>query len=173
MSASRSSASAASSSSARSLSARAEALGAEIDVLHGELTAARDEPVRWAGFRCEMASGPLREAAGELRDTAADLDRIAAAAAPGTSSVQWGACPEHGNTLVSGGGRTWCRDTGCKRTWRYDRVGPPCTEPVRWRMIDQHGGAILVCHGHAVAVRAALEHMRIVPLAVEWRKGQG
>lgn len=82
-------------SQARSLAARAEALAGEIDALHREMKASGDDPVRLAGFRCDTASGSLRGAAEELRDTAADLERIAAAPAPGTCSVQWGACPDH------------------------------------------------------------------------------
>jgi hypothetical protein len=159
-------------SQARSLAARAEALAAEIDALHREMRAAGDDPVRLAGFRCDAASGSVCQAASELRDTATDLDRIAAAAVPGTCSVQWGACPDHGNTLSTSSGRTWCRHPACTRTWDHDRGGLPCAEPVRWRMIDQHGDAILVCHGHAVAVRSSLEHLRLVPLAVELPRGR-
>jgi outer membrane murein-binding lipoprotein Lpp len=157
---------------ARSLAARAEALAAEIDALRRDLRAAGDHPVRLAGFRCDAASGSVRQAAGELRDTAADLERIAAAAAPGTCSVQWGACPDHGNTLSGSGGRTWCRHADCTRTWDHDRVGLPCAEPVRWRMIDRHGDAVLMCHGHAFALRACLEHLHLVPLAVQWPRGR-
>lgn len=154
-------------SQARRLATRAEALAAEIDTLHREMKAAGDDPVRLAGFRYDTASGSVRQSAGELRDTAADLERIANAAAPGTCSVQWGACPDHGNTLTSSGGRTWCHHATCERMWDYDRVGLPCAEPARWRMIDRHGDVALVCQGHAVALRASLDHLRLVPLAVE------
>jgi hypothetical protein len=159
-------------SQARSLAARAEELAAEICTLHRYMRAAGDDPVRPAAFHCVTASGSVSQAAGELRDTAADLERIAAAAAPCTCFVQWEVCPDHGNTLASSRGRTWCRHGGCERIWDYDRVGLPCAEPVRWRMIDRHGDAILVCHGHAAALRASLEHLHIVPLAVEWPRGR-
>jgi hypothetical protein len=41
---------------AASLAIRAEALADEIDALHRDIRAACDEPVRWAGFRCDTAS---------------------------------------------------------------------------------------------------------------------
>jgi len=44
--------------------------------------------------------GSAREIAASPRDTADDLDRIAAAAVPGTCPVLWGACPEHGSTRM-------------------------------------------------------------------------
>jgi hypothetical protein len=39
-------------------------------------------------------------------------------------------------------------------------------------MIDQHGDAVVVCHGHAIDLRARLERVRIVPLAVELPRGR-
>lgn len=152
---------------ARDLAARAEALAAEIAVLHRDIRAAEPEPVRRAGFRCETAVGWVREAAGYLQETSADLDRISAASTPGTYSIPWGVCPEHGNTLVSSGGKTLCREVSCTRAWDYDRLGLPCAEPALWRMIDRHGDTLVVCHGHAVDLRACLERVRVVPLAVE------
>jgi hypothetical protein len=47
---------------ALSLAMRAEALADEIDALHREVRAARDEPLRRAGFRCDTASGWMRQA---------------------------------------------------------------------------------------------------------------
>jgi len=70
----------------RELAAHAEALASAITTLHDAIRAAQDESVRRAGFRCDTATGWTREAAGELHDTAGDLDRIAAAAAPLTST---------------------------------------------------------------------------------------
>lgn len=157
---------------ARELAQRAEALAAEIDALHLYIRAAGDEGVRRTGFRFDAARGSVRQAAAELRDTVADLDRIAASAAPGTCSVQWGGCPAHGNTLISSGGRTWCRNATCEQAWDYDGVGLPCTDPVRWKLIDQYGDGVLVCHGHAVDARGRLESAHLVPVGVEWRKGQ-
>ncbi len=154
----------------RGLAAQADALAAEIDALHQDIRTA-DEVVHRAAFRCATAIGSVRHAARELGDTAADLDRIAAAAVAGTCSVPWGACPEHGNTLVSSGGRTWCRDASCSRTWDYDRGSLPCTEPARWTVTDQDGGTAMMCDGHTLAARVSLDGARAVPL-VACRKRQ-
>jgi hypothetical protein len=150
--------------------ARAEVLAAEIDTLHSDMNAAGNASVRRAAFRCATATESARQAAAALRDTAADLDRIATGMLPGTCSVPWGACPEHGNTLVSSGGRSWCRSAGCGRSWDHDRGGLPCTGPAQWRITDRHAGALLVCDGHAVAARTSLDGAQIVLLAA-FRKG--
>ena len=83
---------AAAASRALSLAIRAEALADEIDALHRDIRAAGDEPVRWAGFRCDTASGGMRQVGTELHDTAGQLGRIAAAMKPGACSlVVWAA----------------------------------------------------------------------------------
>jgi hypothetical protein len=51
---------------ALSLAVRAAALADEIDALHRDIRAARDEPVRRAGFRCDTAIGWMRQASTEL-----------------------------------------------------------------------------------------------------------
>jgi hypothetical protein len=94
---------AAAASRALSLAIRALALANEIDALQRDIRAARDEPVRRAGFRCDTAIGWMRQASAELQDTSDHLDRIAAAMKPGACPVPWGVCPEHGNTLTSTG----------------------------------------------------------------------
>jgi hypothetical protein len=99
---------AAAASRALSLAIRAEALADEIDALHRDIRAAGDEPVRWAGFRCDTASGGMRQVGTELHDTAGQLGRIAAAMKPGACAVPWGVCPRHGSTLTSTDGKTWC-----------------------------------------------------------------
>jgi hypothetical protein len=149
---------------ARELAARAEALASAISTLHNDIRAAHDASVHRAGFRCDTAIGCAREAARELRDTASDLDRIAAAALPGTCAVPWGVCPEHGNTLTSNGGRTWCRDAHCDRTWSYDHVGLPCTEPVRWTVTDQDGDTVFMCDSHALDATKRLDGAQAAPL---------
>jgi hypothetical protein len=113
---------------------RAAAPADEIGALHHDIRTARDEPVHRAGFRCDTALGWVMQASTELADTAYHLDRIAAATKPGACLVPWGVCPEHGNTLTSTGRKTWCRETGCGRTWTYDRGGLPYIEPARWRL---------------------------------------
>lgn len=106
----------------RELAAKAQALAAGIAARDQDIRTA-DEAVRRAGFRCCTAIGSVRQAARDLRGTAADLDRIATAAVPGTCCVPRGAHQEHGNTLISNGGRTWCRDAACRRKWNYGRGG--------------------------------------------------
>jgi outer membrane murein-binding lipoprotein Lpp len=155
----------------RKLAAHAEAVASAIAELHHDVQAAHDDSARRAGFRCDTAIGCAREAAaGELRDTAADLDRTTAAAALGTCPVPWGVCPEHGNTLTSSGGRTWCRDARCDRTWSYDRTGLPCTEPVRWTVTDQHRDTVVMCDGHTLDAANRLDGTRTAPLPAAHRK---
>lgn len=155
---------------ARELAARAQDLAAAIKTYHRALQAAGWEPVRRAGFQCDTAAGWARQAAAELAGTAARLDRIAAAAAPGTCEVPWGACPVHGATLAGSGGRSWCRTAGCGRAWDYDRDGLPCTEPARWRVTDQDGDSGPMCDGHATDARRRLDGARITPLPGRGRR---
>jgi hypothetical protein len=149
---------------ARELAARAQDLAAAIRTYHRTLQAAGWEPVRRAGFQCDTAAGYARQAGAELLDTAARLDRVAAAAAPGTCEVGWGACPVHGATLADSGGRSWCRASGCGREWDYDRDGLPCTEPARWLVTDAAGDSGAMCDGHAKDARRRLDGARITPL---------
>jgi hypothetical protein len=155
---------------ARGLASRADALAAKIAALHHDIRAAEGEPVRSAGFRCNTAAASMRQAAGELRDTAADLDRISAASAPGTCSIPWGVCPEHGNTLVSTAGRTWCRELGCQRRWDHDRVASPCAEAARWTITDQCGGTSVMCDGHVLDAARRIQGSRMAPLVTAERK---
>jgi len=74
---------------ALSLAMRAGALADEIDALHRDICAARDEPVHWAGLRCDTASGWMRQAGTQLHDTAGHLGRIAAAMKPGACAIPW------------------------------------------------------------------------------------
>jgi hypothetical protein len=153
------------------LADRAEALAREIAVLHQRIRAADDESVRRAGFRCLTTVDWLRQVADELRDASADLYRIrAATTAPGTCSVPWGACPDHGNTLISTGGMAWCRDLGCQRQWNYDRVALPCAEPARWTITDQCGGTGVMCNGHALDATSRIEGARVAPLLAAERR---
>jgi hypothetical protein len=146
------------------LAARAETLAADLYALRRGVIAGGDEGVRRTSFRCDAATCSVRQAAADLRNTAADLDHVAASVGHG--------CPEHGDSLISSCGRTWCCDAACERTWDCDRVDLPCSEPVRRKLIDQPGDAVPVRHGHAVAACARPESTQVVPLAVEWREAQ-
>ena len=146
---------------ALSLAIRIEALADDIDALHGDIRAARNEAVRRTGFRCDTALAWLRQASAELQETADQLDRVANAMKPGACAVPWGVCPEHGNTLTSSGRKAWCRVPDCGRTWNYDRVGLPCIEPARWAVTDMHGARSVMCDGHALDASKRLEGARV------------
>jgi outer membrane murein-binding lipoprotein Lpp len=148
----------------RELAAQAKTLAGAIDALKADFRACGDEPVRRTGFRCDATAGWARQAAAGLEETADDLDRVAAASVPGTCEIPWGVCPEHGATLRSSGGRTWCGATMCHREWAYNRMDLPCTGPARWRVTDQQGAARLVCDGHALDARARLVGAILRPL---------
>jgi hypothetical protein len=79
-------------------------------------------------------------------------------------------CREHGNTLTSTDGRSWCRDASCAQTWSYDRTGLPCTEPARWTVTDQHGNTMVTCDGHALDAAQRLSGARTAPLPRARRK---
>jgi hypothetical protein len=148
----------------RALAGQAEALAAAIAAAHGGFRARDSEdPVRRAGFRLSDAARQARAVAAGLHETAADLARIAARP-PGSCVIPWGVCPEHGNTLTSTGGKTWCTTPRCGRAWGHDRLAMPCAEPARWKLTDQHGAEALLCDGHALDARNRLEGAMVVPL---------
>jgi hypothetical protein len=140
---------------ARELAAQADALMDALKAFQAGFRACDDEPARRAGFRLDVARGYAAQIAADLSETAADLDRVAAARAPGTCKIPWGVCPEHGNTLTGTGGRSWCKRSRCGRQWDYDRGGLPCTEPAAWTWVAPYGTA-QVCQGHAAEIRAQL-----------------
>jgi hypothetical protein len=80
----------------------------------------------------------------------------------GTCGVQWGVCPEHGQTLRASGGICWC--TVCGRTWAFDRLGEKCPEPASAVVRDLLGDEVAVCHGHALAARVRLVGCAVVEL---------
>jgi hypothetical protein len=145
----------------RELAQEAEALATAIGQAHSGLRASDEEFIRRSGFRLEDAAGAARGVASELRDTASDLDRFAARPAD-ACEIPWGACPEHGGTLTSTGGRTTCQ--ACGRTWDYDRLTMPCEEPARWILTDSGGDSSRVCDGHACDARTRLEGARLTRL---------
>lgn len=78
------------------------------------------------------------------------------AADPGLCGVPWGVCPDHGNTLRSSGGESWCKTPGCGRRWSYDRLGVPCTDPVAAIVTDAAGETRRWCLGHTRDAERAL-----------------
>jgi hypothetical protein len=77
-------------------------------------------------------------------------------------SAQWGVCPTHGNTLSSSGGRTWCRQAGCGRTWPGSRVARHCDEPAEVVVADQAGDTMQLCAGHWTDARLRMVGARLV-----------
>jgi hypothetical protein len=77
-------------------------------------------------------------------------------------SAQWGVCPEHGNTLSSSGGRSWCRRAGCGRTWPGSRVSAHCDEPAMVVVVDQADAQLRLCAGHWADARTRLVGARVV-----------
>lgn len=140
----------------RDLATQAEALAAAITDALKDFRAHADEPVRRAGFRLGDAAGAARSIAAEMTATAGDLARLAARP-EGSCAMPWGVCPDHGNTLRSSGGRTWCEHPSCGNVWTYDRTWIPCEEPARWRLKDSAGDGAEVCDGHAADARERLD----------------
>lgn len=142
----------------RALADEAVQLAGRIQTTLDRMRAAGDLDVRRAGYRLDTVQGSVRITVREaLEETAADLEKILEARAPGTCGIPWGVCPEHGNTLRSSGGRTECMNLRCGRTWTYDRLGLPCTEPVTHHVVDAEGGTLDVCNGHALDCEKRLD----------------
>jgi len=119
------------------------------------LRAAPDAPTRIVSFHLHTAHEHARRAAAEVTATAARLALIRSRSAD-TCSVDWGCCPNHGNTLTRSGGGARCATPGCDLSWSYDRLGLPCTEPASFRVTspaDPPDSRVLLCTGHATSAR--------------------
>lgn len=111
-----------------------------------------DPARRRAGWRLDVATGGLHSAAEELLDTA------------DACPMPWGVCPEHGATLRSTAGRSWCTAPGCLCRWFHDRLGEPCAEPVTHHVVDADGDRLDLCDGHAIDARARIVGATVIPL---------
>jgi hypothetical protein len=145
----------------RRLAGHALHLSEQVSAVDNRLAGAGDEPTRRAGYRLDDVASNLLRVANELTAAVDELTRIANR---GTCAADWGLCPEHGNTLTSSGGRSWCRRPGCRRRWDYDRGGLPCTEPAAYRVRDNAGGESQLCTGHANDACQRLTGARLIPL---------
>ncbi|MGW2016770.1 hypothetical protein [Streptomyces sp. NPDC001927] len=136
---------------------------AEADDLEGRIRDFRarlqtaDEDTRGTGFRLEDAAGAIRHARDALSEGTSDLTRARAVRDGSVCAVPWGVCPDHGNTLRSSGGRCWCTELACARSWGYDRLGSACGEPLTHNVTDAHGGSFLACRAHAMDADERLE----------------
>ncbi len=106
--------------------------------------------------------------AAEIQQTAEDLarnrTRDGALSRP-TCKAEWEACPEHGAILTSTRGSSTCRV--CGRSWDWDRLGLPCTEPEAFRVQDREGKDMLLCARHAIAAREQMEGATVQPIEPE------
>lgn len=147
----------------RELAAASRQLAADIRAAEQTFDGAPDV-TRHARFRLPEAAGNARFVAEELEATATDLDVVLGwQANPHRCPVEWGACPDHGATLTSSGGHTWCSTLGCGRRWDYDRHGQPCDEPPLYTVRDQTDAVSRVCRGHARAMKAQLVGAVVTP----------
>jgi hypothetical protein len=114
------------------------------------------ESVASRQFRRDLddAADTFRETANELETTAGNLLRLAASEGQ-TCGVTWGACPDHGLTLMNAGEVVTCHVLGCHR--EYEGVIERCTQPVAYRVVDVAGPALMTCAGHAIACRLHLD----------------
>jgi hypothetical protein len=142
----------------RALAADAVQLADRIRVMGDRMRTGGDREVQRAAFRLDTVEGSVRITVREaLQETASDLEKILEARGPNTCGIPWGVCPDHGNTLHGTGGRTECMTPRCGRTWTYDRVTLPCTEPITHHVVDAEGGTLDVCNGHALDCEKRLE----------------
>ncbi|MFB8046286.1 hypothetical protein ACFC8F_33880, partial [Streptomyces hydrogenans] len=132
--------------------------------VHARLGLSDNEDIRRTKFRLEDAAGLVRDVRKDLDETAGDLARVRAVRDGSVCAVPWGVCPDHGNTLRGSGGRSWCTELGCTRTWTYDRTGSPCGEPLSARVTDAFGGSFLACQGHAMDAEKRLDGAVVTPL---------
>ena len=141
------------------LAARAMELADDVRAAQDRLRAAPDEPTRVVGFRIDDAVGDLRRCHDDLRVTAEDLARIENR---GSCPADWGACPDHGATLRSSGGTSWCSIPGC-HAWDYDRLRLPCSETATHLVAGPEGSPGRMCSGHAHEA-AAIPGFHVEPL---------
>lgn len=99
----------------RALLAEATVLQGRINDIQQRLRAS--EETQYTAFRLDDAAGWVAQAGRALGATASDLARTRAARDPILCDIPWGVCPVHGNTLRGTGGRTWCTDPTCGRSW--------------------------------------------------------
>ncbi|UJW36900.1 DUF6292 family protein (plasmid) [Saccharothrix sp. AJ9571] len=90
------------------------------------------------------------------------------AAEPTPCGVSGGIRPEHGRSLRSSAGTTWCTALGCERTWDYDRLDTPCPEPVWAELSFADGVTARFCEGHT---RDAHMYVRPAPPTIRGLDG--
>lgn len=81
--------------------------------------------------------------------------------------IRWGICPDHGPTLASSGGVSWCDFPACERRWAYDRLAQPCAEVTTHRITDRAGASITACSVHAAEATQMLDDATVEPLRIQ------
>ncbi len=116
------------------------------------------KPVRW---KLSNAVDTLDDYQESIADAVESLTRVRIARGVGLCGIPWGVCPEHGNTLRSTGGSTWCKAPDCFRTWNYDRMATPCTEPAVAAATGAKGEEFVLCAGHALDAEQRLDGITV------------
>lgn len=146
------------------LAAQARRLAAEIENAQARLSESGSKGHVRAGWRLNDAAGWVRHGADDVATTAAEVAFIESVRGRSHCGADWGCCPDHGATLRSSGGRTWCTAPRCELEWDWDRMGLPCDEQPAFRLMDAGGTLGLVCAGHAIAARQQIEGARLLPI---------
>jgi hypothetical protein len=141
----------------RATAAAAEALAETIDYIVDRLRANNPNETETGAYVLANGATQVRQAAHDLWETASTLARARTARAAESCGIPWGVCPDHGNTLTTSGGMTQCRSHRCGRTWTYDRLGAPCTEPVTHQVTARDGRTFRACAGHALDAEQRLD----------------
>jgi hypothetical protein len=146
------------------LAAQARRLAAEIENAQARLSETGSKAHVRAGWRLNDAAGLVRLAADEVATAAAELVFIESVRSRPHCGAEWGCCPDHGATLSSSSGRSWCTVPGCRLEWSGDRMGLPWAKPPVFRLEDAGGTVGLVCAGHAIAAREQIAGARLLPI---------
>lgn len=154
------------------LAADTEALATRIRSTHSRLAAADGTAPdgRYGAIRQHLdhAASVVHDTAKTIKRAADDYDharRLAAMTDTTVCTVPWGVCPEHGNTLRSTAGESWCEVVRCGRRWTYDRLDRPCGQPLTHHITDTDRAEFDVCNGHALDAEQRLEGATITRIA--------
>jgi len=149
----------------RELAVRARQLADDLDAAYAAAAVAGG-PTEDAAVGLVAAADQARLLAVTVEHAADRLVRVRVTAAdPGACGVVEGVCPEHGATLSTSAGRSWCTAPGCGRTWGYDRLSTPCPDRVTHEVTDLAGATTRMCGAHARDAAQTIDGARVVPLA--------
>ncbi|HSV65290.1 MAG TPA: hypothetical protein VLJ59_05195 [Mycobacteriales bacterium] len=124
--------------------------------------ASRIGAARRALDELRAAASALTELRQQLARDLVDAEDAVLAADETVCSAEWGVCPEHGSTLCSTGGKSWCTSLWCGRSWNTDRVGRHCTEPAAVIAADPNHELMRLCAGHWLDAQERIVGVRLV-----------